>query len=63
MKCDLCGKSLHVGYSISHSKRHTKRQWRPNVHPATVSVNGQPQRLNLCTRCLRTQHKVVKTPA
>jgi len=24
----------------------------------TITVDGKPKRLNLCTRCLRTQHKV-----
>jgi len=64
MKCDLCGKSPLFGHNISHSKRHTNRRWVPNIHPATISVDGQPKHLNLCTRCLRSQHKVAgKLPA
>jgi ribosomal protein L28 len=31
----------------------------PNIHPATVIINGERKRLNLCTRCLRTQLKAV----
>jgi large subunit ribosomal protein L28 len=58
LKCDLCGKSPQFGHNVSHSKRHTNRRWIPNIHPATIIVDGQPKRLNLCTRCLRTQHKV-----
>ena len=61
MKCDLCGKTPQFGYNVSHSKRHTKRSWIPNIHPATIIIDGQPKHLNLCTRCLRTQHKVAKT--
>ena len=61
MKCDLCGKSPQFGHNVSHSKRHTNRMWLPNIHTAKVTVNGQAKRLNLCTRCLRTQHKVTKT--
>ncbi len=60
MKCDICGKSPQFGHNVSHSKRHTNRRWVPNIHPATVTINGQLKRLNLCTRCLRTQHKVMK---
>jgi len=60
LKCDICGKSPQFGHNVSHSKRHTNRTWIPNIHPATVTINGQSKRLNLCTRCLRTQHKVVK---
>ncbi|MCD6300083.1 MAG: 50S ribosomal protein L28 [Dehalococcoidales bacterium] len=58
MKCDLCGKSPQFGHNVSHSKRHTNRRWLPNIHPVTLLIDGQPKRLNLCTRCLRTQHKI-----
>ena len=57
-KCDLCGKSARFGHNVSHSKRHTKRQWLPNIHSAVVTINGKEKRLDLCTRCLRTQHKI-----
>ena len=61
MKCDLCGKLPQFGHNVSHSKRHTKRRFLPNIQRATVNLNGQMKRLNLCTRCLRTQHKAAKT--
>lgn len=61
MKCDLCGKSPQFGHNVSHSMRHTNRRWLPNIHPVTLYQNGKPQRLNLCTRCLRTQRKTSKT--
>ncbi|MCJ7743150.1 MAG: 50S ribosomal protein L28 [Dehalococcoidales bacterium] len=57
MKCDLCGKSPLFGHNVSHSKRRTNRRSMPNIHPATVVINGERKRLNLCTRCLRTQLK------
>ena len=58
MKCDLCGKSPQFGHNVSHSKRRTNRDWLPNIHAVTVTVDGKTKQLNLCTRCLRTQHKV-----
>ncbi|MFC1902192.1 50S ribosomal protein L28 [Chloroflexota bacterium] len=61
MKCDLCGKTPQFGHNVSHSKRHTNRRWVPNIHPATVTVAGKAKRLNLCTRCMRSQHKVTGT--
>ncbi|UCH42481.1 MAG: 50S ribosomal protein L28 [Dehalococcoidales bacterium] len=61
MKCDICGKTTQFGHNVSHSKRHTKRRWVPNIHPATLVINGERKRLNLCTRCLRTQHKTAVT--
>jgi large subunit ribosomal protein L28 len=60
VKCDLCGKSPSFGNSVSHSKRHTKRRWMPNIHPATITIEGKTKQLNLCTRCLRSQHKMAK---
>ncbi len=60
VKCELCGKSPQFGHSVSHSKHHTNRRWLPNIHRATITIAGQPKKLNLCTRCLRTQHKAAK---
>ncbi|MBN1644063.1 MAG: 50S ribosomal protein L28 [Dehalococcoidales bacterium] len=62
MKCDICGKTPQFGSNVSHSKRHTNRRWDPNIHPAIVVVDGKRKRLNLCTRCLRTQQKETKKP-
>ena len=60
MKCDLCEKTPLFGHNVSHSKRHTKRRWMPNIHPVTLVVDGKKKRMSLCTRCLRTQHKVAR---
>ena len=60
MKCDLCGKSPQFGHNVSHSKRHTNRSWLPNIHPATLVIGGEPKRLRVCTRCLRTQQKLTR---
>jgi large subunit ribosomal protein L28 len=57
LKCDICGKTPQFGNTVSHSKRHTKRRWEPNIHPAIIMIDGKKKRLNLCTRCLRTHHK------
>jgi len=45
---------------VSHSKRHTNRQWTPNIHPVTLTIDGKPKKMNLCTRCLRTHHKLAR---
>jgi large subunit ribosomal protein L28 len=63
LKCDVCGKSPQFGNSVSHSKRHTLRRWEPNIHPARVMFNGKLQKMNVCTRCLRTLNKQSKQPA
>ncbi|MFC1847190.1 50S ribosomal protein L28 [Chloroflexota bacterium] len=56
----MCNKLPQFGHAVSHSKRHTNRRWLPNIHPATIVIDGQRKRLNLCTRCLRTQSKVAR---
>ena len=55
--CELCHKGPAFGYNVSHSKRHTKRMWRPNIQRATITVGGRPKRVYICTRCLRSQYK------
>ena len=56
--CELCHKTPMFGYAVSHSKRHTKRMWRPNIQRATIYVGGQAKKVYICTRCLRSQHRI-----
>ena len=45
--CEICGKGKLAGNNVSHSNRHTKRAWNPNIQQVRA-------RLNVCTRCLRS---------
>lgn len=45
------------GHNRSHSMVATKRMFQPNVMKRNVVVNGQPRRLYVCTRCVRTMNK------
>ena len=45
------------GHNVSHSKRRTNRRWFANVHKTTIHEDGKARRLNVCTRCLRSQYK------
>jgi large subunit ribosomal protein L28 len=56
-KCEICGKTPSFGHSVSHSNVKTKRQWKPNIQKVTVYQEGEPRRMKLCTRCLRTLSK------
>ena len=38
--------------------RATRKMWKPNVTRRNMMINGEKQRLNVCTRCLRTMVKV-----
>lgn len=53
-KCDVCGRGPGFGHNVSHSKRRTNRMFRINIQRATIYKDGRPQKVNICTRCLRT---------
>lgn len=56
-KCDICGKGPQFGHNVSHSKRRTNRQWKPNLQKLTMMIAGKRKRLTICTRCVRTLNK------
>ena len=58
--CDICDKRPRFGFNVSHSKRHTNRTWQPNTQRATIYVDGRPKKVKICTRCLRSMHKLKK---
>lgn len=60
MKCEICGKQAQFGHNVSHSKKHTLRRWLPNIHRSTIMVEGKKRKVNICTRCLRTQYKAAR---
>lgn len=53
MKCANCGKGVMYGHNVSHSKRRTKRIFKPNLHVARIKVDGRFMRVKLCTKCQR----------
>ena len=48
------GKGTTTGNNVSHSNRHTKRVFRPNLQSVKAIVEGTPRRVKVCTRCLRS---------
>ena len=56
-KCESCGKGPQFGNNVSHSMRHTKRRWNPNVQRIRVVENGVDKHLLLCAKCLKTRQK------
>ncbi|OSS41842.1 LSU ribosomal protein L28p [Desulfurella amilsii] len=53
-KCEICGKSVHVGNNVSHSNRKTKKVWYPNLQKVKVLQNGKPKKMIVCTTCLKS---------
>jgi len=57
--CEICGKTSRAGNNVSHSNRRTRRMWKPNIQSIFVEINGVRKKMNICTRCLRS-NKVKK---
>ncbi|MCL5026998.1 MAG: 50S ribosomal protein L28 [Chloroflexi bacterium] len=57
MRCQICGKTAATGYNVSHSKRHTKRVWSPNIQWTRLVVGDTALRIRACTRCMRSLRK------
>ena len=56
-KCEMCGKGPQFGHNVSHSKKATKRQFKPNIQRRRLEIDGEMRRVYICTRCLRTLNK------
>ncbi len=52
-KCAICGKKPSTGCRVSHSMRHTKHIFRPNLQPARIMLDGMARRVRVCTSCIR----------
>ena len=57
-KCDICGKTLAHGNKISiarsHVSRRTTRTFKPNLRTVKTLVDGQPKKISVCAKCLRS---------
>ena len=53
-ECFVCKKTVVSGNQVSYSNKHNKRVWKPNLQRVKVVVEGTPQRVSVCTRCLRS---------
>ncbi|MBC3795485.1 50S ribosomal protein L28 [Acetobacterium paludosum] len=53
-ECFVCKKTVVSGNQVSHSNKHSKRVWKPNLQRVKVVVEGTPLRVSVCTRCLRS---------
>lgn len=57
-KCAICEKSISHGNKLSitrsHISKRTSRTWKPNLRKIKAIVNGQPKRISVCAKCLRS---------
>ena len=57
-KCAICEKSISHGNKLSitrsHISKRTSRTWKPNLRTVKAIVDGQPKRITVCAKCLRS---------
>lgn len=51
--CQICGKGPQFGHNVSHSMRHTKRQFKPNIQRVTIYEGGRARKVKICAKCLK----------
>lgn len=53
--CPITGKRPMVGNHVSHSQRHVKRRWMPNLVNVTLTDEaGRKTRMRISAKALRT---------
>ncbi|OIO74278.1 MAG: 50S ribosomal protein L28 [Elusimicrobia bacterium CG1_02_37_114] len=60
-RCVVCGKGPKSGNAVSHSRRATRRVFRPNLQKIRIILNGNVSREYVCTNCIKSGK--VKKPA
>lgn len=57
-KCAICEKSQNWGNKISiarsHVSRRSTRTWKPNLRSIKAVIDGEPKRITVCAKCLRS---------
>jgi len=53
-QCEICGKGVMFGRSVSHAHNVTARRFLPNLKRVRVIENGVVRRRMVCTRCIRS---------
>ena len=57
-KCAICEKSVSFGNKLSIARSHISnratRTWKPNLRTVKTIVDGQPKKVKVCAKCLRS---------
>lgn len=59
-RCEICGKGTMSGNTVSKSRNHQRRTWKPNLVEVKTEIDGTTTTVKLCTRCLRSGYIVKK---
>jgi len=61
-KCEICEKKPSFGNKLSitrsHISKRTSRTWKPNLRTIKTIINGQPKKIKVCAKCLRSKNVV-----
>ncbi len=52
-RCEITGKGITFGHSISHAHNMNKRIWKPNLQSVKVVINGQSTKVKVSVKMLR----------
>ncbi len=55
--CDITGKGKQFGNNVPFSQKKTRKVWKPNLQPKTITLGGQKVRLKLAASTIRTLKK------
>ena len=57
-KCAVCQKDQMTGNKLSitrsHISKRTTRTFKPNLRTVKTIVDGQPKKIKVCAKCLRS---------
>ena len=57
-KCEICEKTLAHGNKLSitrsHISKRSTRTWKPNIRSVKAMIDGEPKRISVCAKCLRS---------
>ncbi len=57
-KCEICSKSVSFGNQLSitrsHISKRNTRTFKPNLRTVKAIINGQPKKIKVCAKCLRS---------
>ncbi len=59
-RCEICGKGVMSGNTVSKSYNHQRRTWKPNIVSVKVYNGPTVQTVKMCTRCLRSDYLTKK---
>ena len=57
-KCAVCDKNVNFGNQLSitrsHISKRSSRTWKANLRSVKAIVDGEPKRIKVCAKCLRS---------